>query len=359
MSCNSPFFAIPLVDCETTAHVVNPDTGKQQYRIVSMRQLNKVLIDKYLADSDVKQVPCGHCMACRLAYSRTWANRLMLEKKYYPDYLCWFITLTYNDWHVPFSDQQTMTLFKRDVQLFFKRLRSNTGQKIRYFLSGEYGTSTMRPHYHAIVFGLDPGPLDLQYVDSRGSPFYRSALVERVWSAEYDFNKLELAVKRKDFDRVNYCTETDYYRIGNVLLSPVSWDTCAYTARYVVKKLTGKGASFYDEYGLAVPFSLSSRRPGIGRQYYDDYKDEIFRHEYFSIGDSSGSRRVYPPRYYKSLFDVDNHDAFLELVASHSQFSRDSSAVRRVLSGYDYWTQQEIAERQLTDKVNSLERRLD
>lgn len=361
MSCNNPFFAVPLVDCQTGAHVTSLETGKQQYRILSAAQAHdEGKFKKFLDDPTVKRVPCGHCMGCRLAYSRVWANRLMLEKQYYRDSQCWFVTLTYNDWHVPLTNQEVMTLKKSDVQNWLKRLRKASGSSIRYYLSGEYGTSTVRPHYHVILFGLTLDDLELQYCDSKGNPFYRSRFLESAWSSKsYDELKLNWAKLTCSYDPESYKTAADFDRIGNVLISPVSWDTCAYTARYVVKKLTGKGAFFYDSFGIAPPFSTCSLKPGIGRKYYDDHKEEIFRHEYFHISTPDGARRVYPPRYYKSCFDSDAHDRYLELVAAHSEYSLDSAKVRRVLSGLDYWTQQEVAERRLSDKVNSLERSLE
>lgn len=59
------------------------------------------------------------------------------------------------------TDNGFMSLQKRDLQLFFKRLRkkyekSKNKPIIRYYACGEYGGNTNRPHYHAIVFNVDP-----------------------------------------------------------------------------------------------------------------------------------------------------------------------------------------------------------
>lgn len=64
-----------------------------------------------------------------------------------------FITLTYNNNSVPMSSNGLMTLDKRDIQLFFKRLRKRN-EVFKYYAVGEYGSKTMRPHYHIIIFGL-------------------------------------------------------------------------------------------------------------------------------------------------------------------------------------------------------------
>jgi hypothetical protein len=43
---------------------------------------------------------------------------------------------------------------KRDLQLFFKRLRkAYPDVKLRYFACGKYGEQFARPHYHVILFG--------------------------------------------------------------------------------------------------------------------------------------------------------------------------------------------------------------
>lgn len=72
---------------------------------------------------DFIEIPCGRCIGCRLAYSRDWANRCLLELQQHKS--SYFVTLTYNDSHLRYSHDKdgnpTATLFKRDIQLFFKR----------------------------------------------------------------------------------------------------------------------------------------------------------------------------------------------------------------------------------------------
>lgn len=71
-----------------------------------------------------------------------------------------FLTLTYSTKTVPLSSNTFMTLCKRDVQLFMKRLRKasekDPGQlPIKYYICGEYGGKKGRPHYHALLFNAD------------------------------------------------------------------------------------------------------------------------------------------------------------------------------------------------------------
>ena len=129
-----------------------------------------------------------------------------------------FITLTYKDSALPeneYIDPETgayeqspvHTLRRRDVQLFLKRLRKNSGQEIRYYGCGEYGDETFRPHYHLILFGLDLPASDLSFLrqSSAGFPYYRSELIEKCWPH------------------------------GHSLVCNISWDTCCYVARYCTK----------------------------------------------------------------------------------------------------------------------------
>lgn len=96
-------------------------------------------------------VPCGKCPECIRVRISSWQFRLVQEEKVH--FTARFVTLTYDPDNVPVSPNGFMTLCKRDVQLFFKRLRFNTKRKsIKYYLCGEYGSKTSRPHYHAIIF---------------------------------------------------------------------------------------------------------------------------------------------------------------------------------------------------------------
>jgi len=101
---------------------------------------------------DVK-VPCGKCPVCLRRRVNDWVFRLTQEEKEHQT--AFFITLTYDNWHIPISKNNFMTLKKADLQKFWKRLRKRNINKIKYYACGEYGGKTKRPHYHAIAFGID------------------------------------------------------------------------------------------------------------------------------------------------------------------------------------------------------------
>lgn len=114
-------------------------------------------------NGDYELVPCGKCPNCLKRKISGWSFRLMQEHKVSKN--GYFITLTYDTTTVPISKSGFMELNKRDVQLFFKRLRKaqakhsrcmdrQMGSPLKYYAVGEYGGRTMRPHYHAIIFNV-------------------------------------------------------------------------------------------------------------------------------------------------------------------------------------------------------------
>ena len=109
-----------------------------------------------IAESKMIRVPCGKCGACLKARRDSWSFRLKEELK--DSISAWFVTLTYEDDKIEWSDEGFQTLNKRTLQLFLKRLRKKQSEisevKIRYYAVGEYGSKTDRPHYHIILFNL-------------------------------------------------------------------------------------------------------------------------------------------------------------------------------------------------------------
>lgn len=256
---------------------------------------------------DYIEIPCGQCLECRLNHSRMWADRMVLESMYHDE--SWFVTLTYDDDHLEtvqryYADPDTgeaqpvLSLNKRDLQLFLKRLRKNTGQKVRYYAAGEYGTKTHRPHYHLIIFGLHLPPDDLTLLSSnKYGEYYRSSIIEQCWPNGY------------------------------VMASSVTWRTCAYVARYVTKKLNGGDRDFYTTFNLDPEFSLMSRRPGLGYQFFEEHMDEIYRHDEVIYATQDGSKTVAPPKYYDRLYSQIYPTEF----AAIQQRRRENAADRKEL----------------------------
>lgn len=109
------------------------------------------------ATGKLERVPCGKCANCRKRRVSAWSFRLLQEEKVSTS--AHFITLTYDTATVPITRNGYMSLKKRDVQLFLKRLRKahsgSASSGIKYYGVGEYGGKTKRPHYHIILFNID------------------------------------------------------------------------------------------------------------------------------------------------------------------------------------------------------------
>lgn len=94
-------------------------------------------------------VPCGQCISCRVAHRREWTVRLQHETDM-SDRSC-FLTLTYNQ-----AELLSPVINYKHAVDWIKRLRDAVApQRIRYYIAGEYGSKTNRPHFHALIWGLD------------------------------------------------------------------------------------------------------------------------------------------------------------------------------------------------------------
>lgn len=207
------------------------------------------------------EVPCGKCMKCRKKQRSEWAMRLYHELSYHENSV--FLTLTYNDKSLPKND----SLLKRDLQLFFKRLRKAlpSEKKIKYFACGEYGDEKERPHYHAIVFGLGLKPEDRQYV----------------------------------IDSWNKC-DWDVKEIYNNSFGYVSPQSINYTAGYVNKKWSGRMAEEeYEQRGREPVFRISSL--GLGKRFALDESKRITE----DLEINYQGRKVSIPRYYIKVLGID------------------------------------------------------
>lgn len=215
------------------------------------------------------KVPCGQCVGCKLERSRQWAMRCLHEKRLHSRSS--FVTLTYADEHLPeFGD-----LCKRDLQLFMKRLRKQEGPGVRFYACGEYGDVNLRPHYHILLFNVDFSDMKFFSQNRRGDKTFTSDCLRELWP------------------------------FGHNNIGDVNFESCAYVARYVLKKITGKAADehymVYDSDGLVhvrpPEFTVMSRRPGIGAAWYEKFGSEVAVHDTVVVN----GREVRPPRYYDEL----------------------------------------------------------
>lgn len=181
--------------------------------------------------------PCGQCLPCRLNRRRVWTHRIMLEALTHETN--GFATLTYDGGNVPTCDNRLGTLDPADVTCWLKRLRKAVEpHRIRYYVVGEYGDQTWRPHYHAALFGIGPES---------------EAVVQSTWG--------------KGFASVGSLTV----------------QSAAYVAGYVTKKMTSKEDPRLK--GRYPEFARISTHPGLGGDAMWDVASTLLEFELEGRGD--------------------------------------------------------------------------
>lgn len=183
-----------------------------------------------------------------------------------------FVTLTFGDEHLP-SD---LSLDVRTVQLFHKALRFLIG-RFRFLIAGEYGDVRLRPHYHALYFGVDFREDRYLWKRTNGGLLYRSPTLEKAWP------------------------------YGHALIADFTREAAGYTARYVTKKVGGDrsdrayrrceldaATGELREWQVLPEFMLSSRMPGLGASWFERFHRDVFPSDFLVID----GRKVPVPRYY-------------------------------------------------------------
>lgn len=291
-------------------------------------------------------IPCGQCLGCRLRRSKDWAVRIMHEAQMHQ--VNSFVTLTYSDEHLPADGSLHYVHF----QAFMKRLRQaaihsqagirsfgpwagpsgcssqssgSAASRIRFFMCGEYGPSTLRPHYHACLFNVDFTDSYPAGKSGAGKVFNRSPALERLWT------------------------------FGHSTVQPLNPQTAGYCARYVVDKVTGDAAkshySVVDADGVlshrTPEFCRCSLRPGIGSTWYSRFGGDVARSDSVVVEGSESS----PPRYYDKL------EKRKKLVGWDStEFARE----QRAKAGFKDQTPERLEDRETVHKarVSTLKRSL-
>lgn len=199
-------------------------------------------------------VPCGKCPACKANERQEWVFRLKQEAKICPYSL--FVTLTYDDEHVP----EGLNVNKRDIQLFLKRLRKNfSAGELRYYIVSEYGDHTFRPHYHGLFF------------------FQHPPQNERIL-----------------YDTISNAWQNGFCKYGRVELASI-----VYCTKYCLKKTSTPP-------GRVPVFRLMSKmKGGLGSFYVENMGSfHVDTGQYVSVFDNGQRTRM--PRYYKDLLKRNN-----------------------------------------------------
>lgn len=246
------------------------------------------------------ELPCGQCVGCRLERSRQWAIRCIHEASLHEANS--FVTLTYDDVHMPSDGSLVYSHFQK----FMRRLRK-TGRKARFYMCGEYGETTWRPHFHACLFGVE-FPDRKRFSGQGELTLYTSDDLSRLWPH------------------------------GHSLIGDVTFESAAYVARYVMKKITGSQAD--EHYTRVVPstgevvrlepeFTRMSLKPGIGFDWIRLYHVEVLANNGVVV---RGSVRRGLPRLYREY--LKETDAFQALTVEnyHDTVARAADNTRARLA---------------------------
>lgn len=219
---------------------------------------------------------CGMCRGCKADHAREWAIRCYHESQLH-NRAC-FITLTYSTEKLPANS----SLDKRDLSLFFKRLRDKLDVRIRYFACGEYGEKKGRPHYHVCLFGWRPDNDDklLVAISKKGNRQYGSKIISKCWG------------------------------LGRAVWTNFDSSCARYTAHYTADKIKGlkkdepdpetglRPYEIIDRDGviwkLCPEFQVSSLKPAIGLPWLEKNYREVFPADSVVMD----GREYPPPRYY-------------------------------------------------------------
>jgi hypothetical protein len=197
-----------------------------------------------------------------------------------------FITLTYAPEFI--REAKDLSLNYEHFQLFMKRLRKRfTGKTIRFYMAGEYGELRDRPHFHACIFGLDFEDKKFFKRTETGSILYTSKILEELWPYGYS-------------------------SVGDV-----NFESAAYVARYIMKKINGKPRLDKDgkwvdpmlhyqycdlETGELIDrtpeFNKMSLKPGIGQAWFDKFMSDVYTTDSVVVR----GRKCRPPRFYDNKF---------------------------------------------------------
>jgi len=220
------------------------------------------------------------------------------------------ITLTYDDQNLPKGG----TLIKKHFTLFMKKLRNKLpDKKIRFYHCGEYGefeedigkpqleSKLARPHYHACIFNHQFDDLELFEKKSNGD-VYTSETLSKIWGK------------------------------GFVTTMDLTLKSAGYVARYITKKINGdKKDDHYRKvceltgeiYPVQQEYATMSNRPGIGADWWDKYKSDVFPSDDIIVLSENSYHHVPTPKYYDTKLERENPSLYEKIKARRETFALD------------------------------------
>lgn len=246
------------------------------------------------------ELPCGQCIGCRLERSRQWAMRCVHEASLYEDNC--FLTLTYDNEHLPLDG----SLNKRHFQLFMKRLRKKYGSNIRFYHCGEYGEVCSACGKSRVYC------LCSAFVPTIGRPHYHACIFN------HDFTDKVLHSVRNNNNLYTSDSLSDLWPMGFSSRGDLTFESAAYCARYIMKKVTGDaGPSHYEVvdpgtgevFNLEPEYTTMSRRPGIATGWFEKFSSDVYPSDEVIMR----GRSMKPPKFYDRILQKQEENNYINI----------------------------------------------
>lgn len=232
-------------------------------------------------------VPCGKCLECAVSRQTEWKNRMILEAASYPTFPSFFLTLTYDNEHLPSNG-----VSRKHVSAFIKRLhdffRHHGLPSFRSVVFSEYGSLHGRPHYHAVIFGF--------HTDKKLTVYKRiphsSDFIARYYHKDFFIMKYA----------VNHCWKMGFTYTVQIR----DYKAFGYISKYVAKNLV---CPLPSDSHLNKNFCIGSRKPGIGNLYINEsnIQDILLSYPLISVSLYGQTLEFTIPSFVRKSFNIPYH----------------------------------------------------
>lgn len=280
--------------------------NKNDY-IEQKRKFQSKISFSYIPNARQIEIPCHKCIGCVLDKANQWATRLMLEAQNWKH--AWFVTFTYDE----NNRRKDKALNNEDMTDFWKRLRyhykgiepmeykDKIEYPIRYFYCGERGEKKKREHFHAIIFNINFDDLKYYKKNKNGDMLYTSKKLKEIWGKGF------CPIGRCDYKSACYVARYTQKKIGE--------SQKIYYYKDIFDKKKGKMVTKRLNKSKNEEFILMSRKIGIGKLYWEKFKNKIIKNEniLLAVKDKDGryitKAKPIPP-YFMKLLNNEDYEAY-------------------------------------------------
>ena len=249
------------------------------------------------------EIRCSQCWQCHARKINDWVGRCIAESKYSTK--TYAVTLTYDDKKLDKGEEtHSVILIYKDVQDFLKRLRKK--YKVRYIVTGEYGSAKGRAHWHIILF----------------------------FKGDYP--------EMQENNRVNW----KFWKNGFSYFQYPDWKGFQYCLKYILK----------DQNSLQADTHLAmSKKPPLGYQFFNDlahkYVDQALAPQtyYYKFGDIRDTKN----REKRFLMTGKTKENFMSNFMTEWESKYDHEPISEIVSDYlDDITELEYTDEEMYERIH-------